>query len=382
MTSCPACGQPLARKQSEFGVFWGCEGCGAWLIGLPILRRTLDPGFYARLWQSVLNIQAGTEKLCPGCSKPMNQVSVGTPEAPIDPYVCKSCNLAFLSAEERAHLPVRFAPEPAKPEPEKPKDVLPPEAAQLLAIHQAEVMAENARRENQFDASHLPLWQKFVAAFGFPVEDSWEVAHAFPWVTFLVVLATSATSLYFFTDFKASVEAYGFVPTEYDRSGYLTFLTCFLVHGNALHLIGNMYFLFTFGRGVEDRIGALGFLALLVLATLGGSLFTLCFSPDSDIPNIGASGGIAGVLIFYGFAFPKRRLVVKMSVPMFTTGQLIRLPAWVVLGIWVGLQVLGIFNQRGSGISYSGHLGGLLAGLVFWSAWKWKNKEVPRTVQA
>ena len=382
MTSCPECGQPLARKQSDFGVFWGCEGCGAWLIGLPILRRTLEADFYNRFWQSVLNTQTTTEKLCPGCSKAMNQVSVGSPEAPIDPFVCKSCNLAFLSAPERSHLPVRSKPEPAKPQVEKATDGLPPEAAQLMALHQVELIGERARRENQFDASHLPFWQKVMAALGFPVEDSWESAHPFPWVTALVVLATSAASLYFFEDLRTAVKTYGFVPAQYDRLGYLTFLTCFLVHGNWLHLVGNMYFLFTFGRGVEDRIGGPWLLVLLALATLGGSIFTLCFSPDSDIPNVGASGGIAGVLIFYGFVFPKRRLVVKLSVPMFTQGQLIRLPAWVVLFIWVGLQVLGIFNQQGSDVSYSGHLGGLLVGLAFWAAWKWKNQGVSQALEA
>jgi membrane associated rhomboid family serine protease len=342
----------------------------------------LESDFYNRLWQSVLNIQATTEKLCPGCSKAMNQVSVGSPDAPIDPFVCKSCNLAFLSAKERSHLPVRAKPEPAKPEEQKPNSDLSPEAARLAALHQVELIGERARRENQFDASHLPLWQKFVAAFGFPVEDSWETAHPFPWVTALVVLATSAASLHFFADLRTSANTYGFIPTQYDRLSYLTFLTCFLVHGNFLHLLGNMYFLFTFGRGVEDRIGGHWLLVLLVLATLGGSIFTLCFSPDSDIPNVGASGGIAGVLVFYGFVFPKRRLVVKLAIPMFTQGQLIRLPAWVVLFIWVGIQVLGIFSQQGSGISYSGHLGGLLMGFVFWAVWKGKNKGVPQAVEA
>ncbi len=373
MSSCPNCKQALIRKQSAYGIFWACEECNRWLIGLPILRRTIETAFFGRLWQEVRRSGEGLGPPCLMCSKPMNRVFLENSNTPLTPLICKVCNVAWLSPEERVLLPVQAAPEPAQPEPEKTEPALPPEAARLLALHQVEVIAENAKRENQFDASHLPMWQKFLAALGFPVEDSWEESHAFPWVTALVVLLTSATSLYFFTDFKASVDAYGFIPTEFDRMNYLTFLTCFFVHGNWLHLVGNMYFLFTFGRGVEAKIGGLGILALLILATIGGCLFTLCFNPDSDIPNIGASGGIAGVLLFYGFAFPHRRLVFRMGTPMIGNGQLIRLPAVAVLAIWVGLQVLGIFNQHGSGVAYSGHLGGLLAGLAFWLLWRWKN---------
>lgn len=374
MTTCPDCGQPLTRKQSDYGVFWACEGCGRWLLGLPILRRTVESEFFVRFWQEARNSREVGGIPCPTCSKPMNKISMGTPGGPFQPLICLACNLAWMTAEQRAVLPIQAAPAPAQPEPEKPKeDKLAPELAQMAAIHQVELLAERAKRENQFDASHLPLWQKFLAAFGFPVEDTWETAHGFPWVTATLVLLTSAASIYFFTDFRTSVDAYGFIPAEYDRMGYLTFLTCFFVHGGWMHLIGNMYFLFTFGRGVETKIGGFGILLLLALATIGGSLFTLCFNPDSDIPNVGASGGIAGVLLFYGFAFPHRRLVFKMGTPMIGSGQLIRMPAWVVLLIWAGLQVLGIFNQRNSGVAYSGHLGGLLAGLGFWLLWKWKN---------
>ncbi|SRR5579871_2909744 len=373
MTSCPNCNLPLTRKQGDYGVFWACESCNRWLIGLPILRRTLDTGFFNRLWQEVLNSREGLGQPCLTCSKPMNRVFLGTDENPLSLLVCRPCNVAWMTPEERAALPVQAAPKPLKPEAPPPEKQLPKEAAELLALHQVEMIAEKARQENQFDASHLPMSQKILAAFGFPVEDTWEPSHAFPWVTATVVLLTSAASIYFFTDFKASVEAYGFIPVDYDRMGYLTFLTCFFVHGGWMHLIGNMYFLFTFGRGVEAKIGGLGILALLALATLGGSLFTLCFDPGGDIPNVGASGGIAGVLLFYGFAFPHRKLVFRMPTPMLGVGQLMRLPSLAVLAIWVGLQVLGIFHQQGSGVAYSGHLGGLLAGLAFWLLWRWKN---------
>lgn len=375
MTSCPNCSQPLARKQTEYGVFWACEGCNRWLIGLPILRRTVESEFFNRFWREVLHSGEGAGQPCLTCSKPMNRISMESGGHSINLLVCRGCNVAWMTPEERAALPVQAAPKPAQPEPPPPENLLPKEAAQLLAIHQAEVIAENARRENQFDASHLPFSQKLLAVFGFPVEDTRETEHPFPWVTALVVLVTTVTSLYFFlfTDFKTGVDAYGFIPVEYDRMNYLTFLTCFFIHGGPVHLTGNMYFLFAFGRGVEAKIGGLGILFLLALATIGGCLFTLGFNPGGDIPNIGASGGIAGVLLFYGFAFPKRRLIFKMGTPMIGSGQLIRLPALVVLAIWVGLQVLGIFTQQSSGVAYSGHLGGLLVGLIYWLLWRWIN---------
>lgn len=371
MTSCPNCNQPLARKQSDYGVFWACEGCGRWLIGLPILRRTIESEFFNRLWREALYSGEGTGQPCLTCSKPMNQVVVENGGNFLNLSVCRGCNVAWLTFEERASLPVQEAPKPAQPEPPPPENRLPKEAVQLLAIHQVEVMAENIRREKQFDADHLPMSQKILAAFGFPVEDSLEMAYGFPWMTTLVVVATSLASLFFFHDLKNSAEVYGFIPVEFDRMNYLTFLTCFFVHGSPMHLIGNMYFLFVFGRGVEAKIGGLDILLLLALATIGGDLFTLCFNPYGDIPNIGASGGIAGVLLFYGFAFPKRRLVFRMPTPLIGIGQIVRLPALVVLAIWVGLQVLGLFNQHGSGVAYSGHLGGLLVGLLFWLLWKW-----------
>jgi membrane associated rhomboid family serine protease len=303
----------------------------------------------------------------------MNQVSAGSPVAPLSLTVCKACNLSWLSPEERAALPAQAPTEPQAETPPKDLSSLPPEAAQLAAIHQVELIGERARNENQFDASRLPLWQKVLAIVGMPVEDDVSPSSRFPWATTLLVLGTLAASLYFFTDWR-SPDEYGFIPRAFDREGGLTFLSSFLVHGGWVHLLTNMYFLFVFGKAVEREIGWLGFLALIVFSTICGNALTLVFDPESDIPHVGASGGIAGVLLFYGFTFPQKRLVFFMSGTYgLMMPRLVRFPAWAVLCLWILLQLFGAtFQQRGmSTVSYSSHLGGLAAGLACWLLWKW-----------
>ncbi len=373
MYPCPHCGQALVKRQSDYGLFWACEGCNHWLVSLAILRRTIETSFYSKLWQEVRNSGEGQGANCPMCSKPMNQVFMGTPESPLTYLVCKNCVLSWLSPEERAAMPVQAAPVPKEPAPEEPKEkVLPQEAAQLLALHKVELLGERASRERQFDASHLPYWQKFLAIVGMPIEDDPGAMIKFPWLTGLLTLVTIGCSLYFFGDFRAP-ETIGFVPRDYDQEGGITFLTSFLIHGGWVHLLTNMYFLFVFGRVVEDKIGGFLFLALILFSTIGGNAMTLCFDPQSDIPHVGASGGIAGVLLFYAFTFPRKKLVFFFS----TYGgllmpRLVRIPAWAALVMWVALQLFGAsFQKVGmSSVSYSAHLGGFLAGLLFWLAWK------------
>jgi membrane associated rhomboid family serine protease len=194
----------------------------------------------------------------------------------------------------------------------------------------------------------------------------------FPWCTTLLILTTTACGIYFFQDFRSPVY-YGFIPREFDRNGGLTFLSSFLLHGGWIHLLSNMYFLFVFGRTVEDKIGWIAFLALVVFATAGGNFLTICFDPQSDIPHVGASGGIAGVLLFYGFTFSRKRLVFFMGGTYgLMLPRLIRIPAWAALLLWVLIQLFGAsFQTVGiSSVSYSSHLGGLLVGLLFWFLWR------------
>jgi membrane associated rhomboid family serine protease/ribosomal protein L37AE/L43A len=375
MYSCPTCRETLEKKKSDFGIFWACGTCNGRLVTLATLRRTVEPSFFNGLWRDLRSAPQAESFPCPLCLKAMNQLlRDGSPD-PLAFRACQVCGVVWMGPSERAVLPLQAAPEPTQPPPEPPKEELSPEAQKLMALHQVELIAERRKRQDQFDTSHLPFWKIMLAAVGFPIEDDPNAQYSFPWLTVAVTIVITAVSLYcfFVTDFFRAVDALGFIPAQFDRGSGATFLTSFFVHGGWLHLIGNLFFLFVFGRCVEDKIGAPGIFLLLLSATLGSCLFTLFFKPESDIPHIGASGGISGVLLFYGVVFPNKKLVFSVPVYMMSI-YLVRLPALAVLVLWILLQIFGAFFERAgmSTVSYSGHLGGLLTGLVFWLLWRWK----------
>lgn len=171
---------------------------------------------------------------------------------------------------------------------------------------------------------------------------------------------------------------YGFVPCELGgdcvvqtnpaRFGVdavppvLTIFTSMFLHGGWLHLLGNMLFLLVFGNNVEDRLGRGRFLIFYLLCGLLASLTQWAIGPSSEIPNIGASGAIAGVLGAYLVLFPFAwviTLVVVIPLPV---------PAFIVLGGWFVLQFLESGQQEnvlgGGGVAYYAHIGGFLAGAL------------------
>lgn len=149
---------------------------------------------------------------------------------------------------------------------------------------------------------------------------------------------------------------------------WLTLFTAMFLHGSPLHLAGNMLFLWIFGDNVEEVLGP--FLYLIVFLTCGliGSIAQIAVQPDSLIPTLGASGAIAGVMGMYVLWFPHNR--VRVLVFRFIT----EMPAILVIGLWIGIQVWAGFgalrHPAGTGgVAYLAHVGGaatgLLAGLFF-----------------
>jgi membrane associated rhomboid family serine protease len=149
-------------------------------------------------------------------------------------------------------------------------------------------------------------------------------------------------------------------------SVYFTLLTSMFMHGGWAHLLGNMLFLWIFGDNIEDYLGSLKYLFFYilcgVLASLSHVAFTYLTNANPDIPCLGASGAISGVLGAYLLLFPQRRVTVILF--RFLT----QVPAYVAIGMWFLLQIIqslgAIEADKGGGVAYGAHIGGFIAGML------------------
>ncbi len=174
---------------------------------------------------------------------------------------------------------------------------------------------------------------------------------------------------------QAFVTAWGVVPREYSVGRdlaplipvpyHLTLLTSMFLHGGWLHLGGNMLYLWIFGDNLEHRMGHLKFLVFYVLCGLAAGIAHIVFNSNSQVPTVGASGAISGVLGGYLVLFPKNRVKVLSHYGVMAV------PAVVVLGMWIVIQVVNsagsiatTSDTGGGGVAYLAHVGGFVAGLV------------------
>jgi membrane associated rhomboid family serine protease len=197
----------------------------------------------------------------------------------------------------------------------------------------------------------------------FPLGDDNTGRRIVPVVTYALIVINVLFFLVELSGGEAFIRNWAIVPRELmaDPAGELiTVFTAMFMHGGWLHLLGNMLYLWIFGDNVEDRMGHAKFLIFYLLCGLGATLAQVLFSSDSNIPNLGASGAIAGVLGAYLLMFPGGRVRVMMG------RGIVPMPAIVVIGFWALLQVFGSFGQTGdtSGVAYMAHIGGFVAGLV------------------
>jgi membrane associated rhomboid family serine protease len=156
-------------------------------------------------------------------------------------------------------------------------------------------------------------------------------------------------------------------PPGYAPTWEEPFLSMFM-HGGLLHLGGNMLFLWIFGNNVEDSMGPARYFLFYILGGLAATALQVIVSPNSAVPNIGASGAIAAVLGGYLVLFPRARVVTFVFIIFFFT--IVELPAIIFLGIWIAQQALfgylGLTDggADGGGVAYFAHIGGAAFGLV------------------
>ena len=149
------------------------------------------------------------------------------------------------------------------------------------------------------------------------------------------------------------------------NSPYLTVFTSMFMHGGVAHIFGNMLFLWIFGDNVEGTFGHVKFAVFYILCGIGAALGQIIINVNSLIPMIGASGAISGVLAAYMLRYPRARIhVFVFMIVIFTT---IKVPSFIVIGIWFGTQVMsGIGTlgvDAGGGVAWFAHIGGFVTGL-------------------
>ncbi len=149
---------------------------------------------------------------------------------------------------------------------------------------------------------------------------------------------------------------------EHERGTSL--LTSLFLHADLLHLLFNMLFLWVFGNNIEERLGRLRYLPFYLLCGVLASLAQVLVDPDSQVPLIGASGAISGILGAYIVLYPKVRVWTVVLPLVFLP---FKLPAWLWLGIYFVLQLVylgGEATAGGGGVAYMAHIGGFVAGAV------------------
>jgi len=148
---------------------------------------------------------------------------------------------------------------------------------------------------------------------------------------------------------------------------YATYLSSMFLHGGILHALGNLWSLWIFGDNVEDRLGHRRFLAFYLLCGLLAGAAHVAFHPDSEVPTIGASGAISGVMGAYLFLFPRAKVLTV--IPILFYPLFVELSAFVFLGLWFAAQLAsGLLALReteaATGIAFLAHVGGFAAGAV------------------
>jgi membrane associated rhomboid family serine protease len=199
-----------------------------------------------------------------------------------------------------------------------------------------------------------------------PLGDDNSLRKTTPIVTYVLIVLNVLFFLFEISNGEDFIRQWGFVPQRFTASPLAnipTVFTSMFMHAGLMHLGGNMLYLWIFGDNVEDFLGKVKYVMLYLLSGIAATFAQYIFSTNSTIPNIGASGAIAGVLGAYMLFFPGQKVNVLVG------RSIVAMQSLIVIGFWFLLQILSSTeslssNQDTGGVAYMAHIGGFLAGLA------------------
>jgi membrane associated rhomboid family serine protease len=202
----------------------------------------------------------------------------------------------------------------------------------------------------------------------FPIRDH-NPSGGTPFVTIALIAINILVFLGYFSLPEGQLQdffmTWGLVPARFmSGQGLETLVTSMFLHGGWMHLGGNMLFLWIFGDNLEEEMGHFGFLLFYLASGVAAALAQVLPDPGSFAPMVGASGAIAGVMGGYLLLFPRAKVDVLFI--FFIFFRIFAIPAWIVLGIWLAIQIFsGVSTPTDAGgVAYWAHVGGFAAGLI------------------
>jgi membrane associated rhomboid family serine protease len=326
MLNCPRCkNRSLLKKQTTKGYLFECLKCEGRALTFELQKIIGGESAFFSFRDLLSRSRLRTDLSCPSCRKPMSGLELDDQRVVLD--ACSSCEMTWFDRAEFDHY--------------------------------------NQQHQGAALTTDWPgsFWNIVPGILRLPVERTNPMASV-PWMTISLVSLMLMIHFLSFSNLDQLVENWGFYPDQPFRHDGLNLITSLFIHGSWAHVLGNSYALFIYGDNVEDRFSHRMYLMLFFLAGVVGSLAHSVFDPRGDLPLVGASGAISGVMTVYCLSFPKARLASFFLI------RWLSYPAWVYAIIWILFQVIGAAQQAAelTMVSYAGHLGGALVGLMFYLA--------------
>ena len=362
--NCPRCHCRLKKEFYHKFVSFRCPECGGHVMTIAGLRNlSADKTFVNLLWKTACYGYSEQGTVCRNCSQNMRKVTLPLEGIALELDVCPKCQTVWFDPSELERIPLP-----------KPKDELPQEAREKLALMQIRQEEERIEKLQQPEGRsvHTPEegWKYLAGLLGLPVELDAPEVRKIPWVTWTLALLCILVFILTCRNLSGTVREWGFIPDQWGRKSGLTLLTSMFLHGGLAHLIGNVYFLLVFGDNVEDEIGKMEYLLLILFSGTSALGLHSLLDPRSAVPCIGASGFLSGIIGCYAVCFPHVRLSFTLWRNLFlvrSRWNWFSIPAWTALLLWLiwqGILAGLTHHTAGGGTAYLAHLGGALPGLM------------------
>jgi membrane associated rhomboid family serine protease len=200
-----------------------------------------------------------------------------------------------------------------------------------------------------------------------PIGDDNSARRITPVITYILIAINVLVFLLELNNGEPFIQRWAFVPSRFlaDPVGdFATLFTSMFMHAGWLHLLSNMLYLWIFGDNVEDRFGHGLFLGFYILCGLGATFAQMALNMASSIPNVGASGAIAGVLGAYIVMFPRGRVNVLLGRFVTPMSALVVIGLWFLIQVFSQVSVFTASSQEGGGVAFMAHIGGFIAGVI------------------